>query len=71
MPITEISLSNAIENAFLQTKNLAITGASGDAIIKLQSQLLAKAIIDELKNNAVVIGVCPPTGGPLLNGKIT
>ncbi|MEX6627574.1 hypothetical protein [Tenacibaculum salmonis] len=30
---------------------------------------LSKAIISELKT-AIVTGVCPPSGGPLTNGKI-
>lgn len=28
-------------------------------------------LLDELKNNAVVTGVCSGNGGPLANGKIT
>lgn len=68
MPLTEASLKAAIKAALNDTEAAAKEELDAKDVLAAK---LAKAIIDELKENAVVIGTCPPTGGPLTGGRIT
>lgn len=47
------------------------SGISGAAVRQENAQALADAIVGYLLANAVVVGVCPPGGGPLTGGKLT
>jgi S-adenosylmethionine synthetase len=73
MSLNKTILKNSIVTA-LQTAIVSnggvISEGNTDKSIDSIAQAIANAVIDHLQSSATVIGVCPPTGGALIEGRI-
>jgi hypothetical protein len=71
MPLSIPLLSNTIFDALGLIENKAKeSGATTTETRQLFADEIAKAIVNHLKDNALVTGVCPSGGGALTQGKV-
>lgn len=71
MPLTIESLANRFVTALNEIKNEnLINGITEQQVIQVFATEFAKAVVQELQQNADVVGTCPPSGGPLTGGMI-
>ncbi|MDE2846013.1 MAG: hypothetical protein OXO51_04830 [Gemmatimonadota bacterium] len=63
-------------NAIIARLNSSFTVESGQNDVAADDRqtaidIIVEEIFDEIENNALVTGTCPPSGGPLTGGSIT
>ena len=76
MPLNATTLAGAVVDA-VEGANLPDPPATGsDGKLTRAARIeawtpVAEAIVDHIKNNGVVTGLCPNGGGPLTRGRVT